>query len=108
MYSYKIFVHAGPELGLKTRVEKGVALLSSTELTIQNGSTLSISLSKITSAKLFRLHGLGRVIQIDHQDGRLFLSVIRFMIGQFATINFLKTGQLHKQIEASITKSSEV
>jgi len=108
MTSYKVFFHIGEELRIKTRVDKGVATISATELTIKDGSAVTIPLEAIRSAKLFRLHGLGRVIQIDHREGRLFLSVIRFMIGQFAAINFFQTGELHKQIEASITKPSEV
>ena len=49
---------------------------------------------------MFRLHGLGRVIEIDHRQGRLFLSVVRLMIGQFAFIDFFKTGALFKQLSA--------
>ena len=108
MSSFKVFFYVGKELGIKTHVEKGKATVTTTELTVSNGSTLTIPLREIQSVRLFRLHGLGRVIQIDHSQGCLFLSVVRFMIGQFASINFFKTGELHKQLEASILKPSEV
>jgi len=48
--------------------------------------------------ELFRFHGLGRVIRVEHRLGRLYLSVVRVMIGQFAIINFFKTGALHKAL----------
>jgi hypothetical protein len=54
--------------------------------------------AKSSSAQLFRLHGLGRVIRLRHGDGQIFLSVIRFMVWQFATINFFKTGKLQKEL----------
>ncbi len=34
--------------------------------------------------------GLGRVIRIEHRRGRVFLSVVRLMLGQFAFINSLR------------------
>ena len=108
MHTYKVFFHVGDDLGIKTRVQKGTAEVSDAEMTVHNGSSIIIPLRDITNAKLFRLHGLGSVIQIDHSSGRIFVSVVRFMIGQFAVINFFKTGELHKQIEASMTKPSEV
>ncbi|MGD0798048.1 MAG: hypothetical protein ABR910_10015 [Acidobacteriaceae bacterium] len=101
MTTYKIFFHAGEELGLKTRVEKGNAIVDETSLRIDGPSGVVVPLKDINAVKLFRLHGLGRVIQIDHSHGRLFVSVVRFMIGQFATINFFKTGKLHAILAAA-------
>jgi hypothetical protein len=102
MSSYKVFFYAGEELGLKTKVEKGTALLSDSEFRVQGVGSLSIPVASITSTNLFRLHGLGRVIQIDHSQGRMFVSVVRFMIGQLAFINFFKTGELHNQLTDAI------
>jgi hypothetical protein len=49
------------------------------------------------------------MIRVEHSQGRLFLTVIRFMIWQFATINFLKAGALYKELaaiaEADLSKS---
>ena len=101
--TYKVFYHSGEELGLKTRVEKGKATLDESALHLEGPGAFSIPLSEIRGVRLFRLHGLGRVIQIDHAGGRLFLSVVRFMIGQFATINFFKTGDLNDRLVA-VTK----
>jgi hypothetical protein len=98
--TYKVLFHAGEELGLKTRVERGKATLDESALHLEGPNGVSIPLSEISGVKLFRLHGLGRVIQIDHSGGRLFVSVIRFMIGQFATINFFKTGDLNNRLIA--------
>jgi hypothetical protein len=106
--TYKVFFHEGSELGLKTRVEKGKALLDDSKLQIEGINAPSISLHEIQSAKLFRLHGLGRVIQIDHPGGRLYISVVRFMIGQFATINFFKTGDLHCRLVKSVEHDGQL
>ena len=100
---YKIFFHQGNELGLKTRVEKGEAWLDDSGLNIKGASQFLIPGNEIRDVELFRLHGLGRVIRVEHRQGRLFVSVIRFMIGQFATINFFKTGELHEEL-SSIAK----
>ena len=99
--TYKVFYHSGEELGLKTRVEKGKASLDESALHLEGPHGVSIPLSEISAVKLLRLHGLGRVIQIDHKGGRLFVSVVRFMIGQFATINFFKTGDLNNRLVAA-------
>ena len=101
MGAYKVFFHQGEELGLKTRVEKGNATLDESALHLEGPGAISIPLFEITGVKLFRLHGLGRVIQIDHKRGRLFISVIRFMVGQFAIINFFKTGDLSSRLIAA-------
>ncbi len=100
MNTYKVFFHAGGDLGLKTRVERGKATLDDSTLSIDGPNGVSIPLSRIHAVKLLRLHGLGRVIQIDHSNGRLFISVVRFMIGQFASINFFKTGDLNDRLLA--------
>ena len=101
MATYKVFFHSGEELGLKTRVEKGMATLDKSGLHVDGPNGLSIPLQNISAVKLFRLHGLGRVLQIDHSGGRLFISVIRFMICQFAAINFFKTGDLNDRLLAA-------
>lgn len=97
---YRVFFHQGPELALKTRVEKGTAWLDDLGLHIDGPPEVLIPAGDLLEAELFRLHGLGRVIRIEHRAGRLYLAVVRLMIGQFALINFFKTGDLHKQLAA--------
>src|SRR5215469_411536 len=92
-------------LGLKTRVEKGQAWVDDDGLHIEGPGGFTIPCTDLIGAELFRLHGLGRVIRLDYRDGRVFLSVVRLMVGQFAFINFFKTGSLHKQL-AAITKTT--
>lgn len=101
---YKVFFYRGTELGLKSRVEKGQAWLDNAGLHIEGPDGFTIPNNDILEAELFRLHGLGRVIRLDYREGRVFLSVVRLMIGQFAFINFFKTGALHKEL-AAIAKS---
>jgi hypothetical protein len=100
---YKIFFHRGTELGLKTRVEKGQAWVDSTGVHIEGPDGFTIPSNDVRDAELFRLHGLGRVIRLEYRGGRVFLAVVRLMIGQFAFINFFKTGALHEQL-ASMAK----
>lgn len=97
---YKVFVHQGDELTLKTKVARGEAWLDDIGLHVSSPSELLVRREDVLAAEMFRLHGLGRVIRVDHHRGRLFLSVVRFMIGQFALINFLKTGKLYKELMA--------
>ncbi|WP_109486607.1 hypothetical protein [Occallatibacter savannae] len=101
MTKYTVFFHIGNELGLKTKVLKGRAWLDNSCLRVEGLTSLEISFRDVSRVKMFRLHGLGRVIEIDHRQGRLFLSVVRVMIGQFAFINFFKTGALFKQLSAA-------
>jgi hypothetical protein len=100
LVKYRVFFHQGDELGLKTRVTRGEAWLDDAGLHVSGPSEILIPNSDFIGAELFRLHGLGRVIRVEHRHGRLFLSVVRFMIGQFALINFFKTGKLHQEITA--------
>jgi hypothetical protein len=98
---YRIFFHHGDELGLKTRVSKGKAWIDNTGLTIKgkNGTT-SIPRANFQKVEMFRLHGLGRVIRVDHSGGRLFMAVVRLMIGQFVLINFFQTGKLQRTLSS--------
>ena len=103
--SYKVFFHYGQEIGLKTRVSRGEAWIDSLGLNIKGPSGNSvIPKGDIEEVELFRLHGTARVIRVDYRAGRLYLSVVCFMIGQFALVNFLKTGELHNAL-ASLTNS---
>ena len=94
---YKIFFHVGNELGLKTQASKGEAWIDDSGLNIRGpDDTILIPRTDIRKVDMYRLHGLGRVIQVDHSNGRLFLAVTRLMIAQFALINFFRTGKLFR------------
>ena len=97
--SYRVFYHRGQEIGLKTHVLKGTAWIDSSGLHIKGpDGTSFVPTADIKEVELFRLHGSMRVIRVDYREGRLFLSAIRVMIGQFALVNFFKTGALHKTL----------
>ncbi len=95
---YKVFLHQGDELSLKTRVVRGEAWVDEGGLHIKGPGEILVPRADLRSAEIFRLHGLGRVIRVEHANGRLFLSVVRLMIGQFAIINFFKTGALQADL----------
>jgi len=99
---YKVFFHRGTELGLKTRVNKGQAWLDAAGLHIEGPEGFTIANDDMVEAELFRLHGLGRTIRLDYRGGRVFLGVVRLMVGQFAFINFFKTGALYKELDAIV------
>jgi len=97
---YKVFFHNGPDIGVKTHVLRGTASIDASGLHIRGPEGNSfIPSADIKDVGLFRLHGTARVIRIDHQGGRLYLAVVRFMIGQFASVNFFKTGQLLRELK---------
>jgi hypothetical protein len=102
---YKVFYYQGNELSLKTRVTRADCWLDDAGLHIDGPIGFTIPAADLLAVELFRLHGLGRVIRVEHRGGRLFLSVVRFMIGQFALINFLRTGELHRRL-ADVVKPS--
>ena len=105
MKKYKVFFHRGDELTIKTRVARGDAWVDGEGLHIMsNAETFLVPGRDITSVEMFRLHGLGRVIRVDHRNGRVFVSVVRLMIGQLAFINLLKTGALRKQVAELVQK----
>jgi hypothetical protein len=95
---YKLFFHRGDELSLKTTVARGEAWVDDMGLHVVGSDEFTISSSQLLNVEMFRLHGLGRVIRVEHNQGCLFLSVTRLMIGQFALINFSKTGTLYKAL----------
>lgn len=97
MQRYKVFFHLGEELNIKTRVEKGWAWVDEKGLNVASG-TETFTISGVSAVELFRLHGSTRVIRVEHSGGRLFLSVVRWMVGQFAVVNFLKTGAFRDRI----------
>jgi hypothetical protein len=68
-------------LALKTKVNKGQAWLDGAGLHIEGLEGFTISSDDMVEAELFRLHGLGRVIRLDYRGGRVFLGVVRLMIG---------------------------
>jgi hypothetical protein len=102
---YNIFFYQGSELSLKTKVARGRAWIDADGLHIDGPSTLRISGADLLSTELFRLHGLGRVIRVEHRHGCLFMSVVRFMLGQFAIINFFKQAKLHEELVALTPKT---
>ncbi len=105
---YKVFFHFGDELTVKTKAMRGYAWLDESGLHVEGPNGCDIPSREIQHAELFRLHGLGRVIQVEFMGGRLFMSVIRFMVGQFATVNFLKTGELLKELQVVIAKNASI
>ena len=98
---YRIFFYQGNDLDVNTRVSRGDAWVNERGLTIRGADqTILISKTDIRKADLIRVNGMSRVIRLDHSDGRLYLAVVRFMIGQFACVNFVGTGHLGRALEA--------
>jgi len=99
---YRVFFHQGDELTLKTKVVRDEAWVDGRGLHVKGHDEFFIPCEDLVAVELFRLYGLGRVIDVKHRHGRLYLSVTRFMIGQFALINFLKTGKLLEELTGAV------
>ncbi|EKU73866.1 MULTISPECIES: hypothetical protein [Sphingobium] len=101
--SYRIFYHHGFELGLATKVAKGVLDIDDKAIAIKSGgNAYHIAFHDVEDVELIRLHKVGRVIRLTHSGGTHFVSVVRFMVGQFALINFLATGRVFNRIQSAV------
>lgn len=112
--NYKIIYYQGDSIDSSTEVKSGSCILTDTELQIVGDESISVEFASLIGIDLVRLHGLGRVIRMRHEDGIIFLSVIRFklfrlpLIGQFATINFFRTGQLFSILQSKVPNATIV
>jgi hypothetical protein len=101
---YRVIYHIGDALNLQTKSLEGRASLTQDELTITGPSPVELPIRELRAAELFRLHGLGRFIRISHERGTIYVSVVRFVLfdGYFASINFLRTGELARRLRDAI------
>lgn len=101
--SHQIFYHEGSDLTLSTRVKKGQLSIDDFRITILiKENIVQISLYEIKSVQLIRINKIGSVIRIEHVHGITFLSVVRFMFGQFAIVNFFATRMIFKRIQNAV------
>jgi hypothetical protein len=101
--SYKVLYHEGDEVSFRTKAKVGRLSLDDATVSIVGEKDISIPFKSLRSSNLFRLHGTGRMLKIVHENGVLFVSVIRFcLLGFFASVNFFATGRLQKELEGVI------
>jgi len=99
----KIAYHTGPTFGLRSKALNGVLSLANGALAIQGSAPVDIPLETIRRAELFRLHGVGTMIRVIHEDGVLFVTVPRFNFrGIFLVINWLRTRELRAALIGAI------
>ena len=97
---YRILYFQGSELDLSTKMLSGRALLDGTSLSIEGPSRFVIPISKITEPRLFRQHGLGRMIRFGYDGRNYYVTVVRInFFGYFAIINFFATGKLFQDLK---------
>ena len=99
-----VFFHVGHELNLKTRARKGLAHLDGTSLKIcesGTGAEINFLTESMRSVAFVRPHMMGSVIKIDLGSEYLFISVTRFMVGQFALVNHFGTARLYNALSAT-------
>jgi hypothetical protein len=100
---YRVLYHVGDSVSLRTKALEGRLALTHDVLKITGPSPVELSVRELRSAELFRLHGLGRCIRISHDNGTLYVSVIRFLLsGYFSAINFFGTGDLARRLRDAI------
>lgn len=109
MARYKVIYHIGDEISLKTRAKAGVLELGAGNLRIEGrDAPVNIPWDSIDGVEMFRLHGLGRMIKVTTKAATLFLTVVRINLGgAFIVINFLKAGELFRQLKAQAGNQSE-
>jgi hypothetical protein len=101
--NYKVIYHCGDEITIKTKTKSGRLSLTDTNFIISGKEIIEIPTKEIKSVELFRLHGLGRMLKIQHTNGNLFVTVVRFcLFNMFAIINFFKTGALNRELNEII------
>ncbi len=71
---YKVIFHTGQTVDLKTKVESGRLSIENGQLKITGKSQFQIQLETAHTVKMFRLHGLGRMIKLVHNDLRVLLN----------------------------------
>lgn len=97
--TYRVWFHHGPDLSIKTRAEKGIAEIRGSSLTVRSATAeRDFPIDAHVKVSMFRFHGLARVVRLDAGEERLYLGVVRFMIGQFFVGNHFGTGRLFKEL----------
>ena len=76
----KVMYHIGEDIDLKTKVLVGRLVLEPDRLTIRGEKAADVLFSALRSVELFRLHGTGRMLKIVHNEGTLYVTVIRFCL----------------------------
>lgn len=100
--SIRVVFHDDGQIGLKTRVKSGRATVGEDALSIDGAQSILIPYDAMSEVKLFRLHGLGRMIRIVHKDGELVLTPIRLnILGYFVIVDFFGAGRLVKALSAA-------
>ncbi len=100
---YLVIYHTEELLDLKTKMKIGRLFLEPDHLSIRGEAPMEIPFSSLQAVEMFRLHGLGRMLRIQHSGGLLVVSVVRFcLFGYFAMVNFLATGKLLRLLRAHL------
>lgn len=101
----RVLYHQGDAVGLKTKAKFGQLSLADEMLTIDGAAPVSIPIESLRSVELFRMNGLGRMLKVAHEKGTLFVTVIRWSLGDFfAIVNFVGTGRLRDELQTMIAQ----
>lgn len=107
--SYKVLFHQGESIDLRTKARSGRLSVVEGHIHIVGESDLSIPVEHLCSVELFRMHNTGRMLKIVHNQGTLFVTVIRFnLFGYLAMVNFFATGRLQKELQSLIGNQNSV
>ncbi|MGQ3210919.1 MAG: hypothetical protein ACT6U0_08905 [Shinella sp.] len=107
--SVPVVFHIGCDVTLKTKGRKGRAVVNDTSLSIcENGSETEISFpaESMESVALVRPHKVGAVIKVDLGSEFLFVAVTRFVVGQLALVNYVRTVHLFNALSTMCTGPS--
>lgn len=97
---FKIIYHVGDRLRIDTKLIPGKLSIDKEIISISGQTPLEIKLSTLKKIELFRLHGLGSIIEINNQEKRIFITIPHLSIAGFHTkSNLIKTVNIFKTIE---------
>ncbi len=105
---FKVNYHVGSRIETDTKLKSGTLSIDREKIYISGSTPLEIKLSSCKKVEMFRLHGLGEMMEISCKGKKIFLTVVRINIANiFININILKTVKLHNKIKKYIDTNNK-
>src|SRR3712207_5354520 len=95
---YKIVYFIGIGADSATKAESGTLTWQDDGLRVVGPNEVTIPFTSMVAVEILRLQGTGRMLKLTCTDRTIFMSVVWFSIGgNFACINYFKTGALFER-----------
>lgn len=97
---FKVIYHVGKKIQNDTKLMSGKLSINQEKINISGAAPLEVELSTCKTIELFRLHGIGNMIEISCPEKRIFVTIPRLYIaGLFIKIHTIKTAKLYKKLK---------